>query len=80
MALKGEPTRNKPIHVVGDIVIIPKELIKIHKDIFMTEDIFFINGIPLFIFMSSNIIFTVVRHLSDRKSNTIFKAFKEICM
>ena len=29
--LKGKTTRKKPIHVVGYIVKIPKELVKLHK-------------------------------------------------
>ena len=77
-ALKCNTAGNKPIHVAGDIVRISKELVKLHKEVFTTADILFINGIPLFIFLSCKIIFTVVRHLSDRKSNTIFKDFKEI--
>ena len=45
-ALKGNSTRKKPIHVAGDIVKITKEIIKLHKEVFMIEDILFVNGIP----------------------------------
>ena len=50
-ALKGKTTRKKPIHVAGDIFKIPKELIKLHKEVFMTAEIFFVNGIPFFILL-----------------------------
>ena len=49
-ALKVNTTRNKPIHVAGYIVRIPKELVNIHKEVFMTADIFFVNGIPFLFF------------------------------
>ena len=42
----------------------------------MIGDILFVNGIPFFISFSRNIIFAVANHLTDRKYNTIFKAFK----
>ena len=60
----------------GDIVNTPKELLNIHKEVFMTEDIFLVNGIPFFIVLSQNIIFTLVINIEDRKYITIFKYFK----
>ena len=44
--LNVETNRKKPIHVAGDLVKIPKELIKIHRYVFMTADILFVDGIP----------------------------------
>ena len=49
--LKGNTTVKKQIHVVGDLVKVPRELIKLHKDVFVTADIIFVNGIP-FLFCS----------------------------
>ena len=49
-SLKGKTTRNKPIHVSGDIVVISRQLINTYNDIFMTADIFFVNGIPFLFF------------------------------
>ena len=48
-ALKGKTTMKKPIHVEGEIVKTPKEIVRIHKKLFMTADIFSVNGIPFFI-------------------------------
>ena len=79
-SLKGKTNRNKPIHVVGDIVVIYRQLIKIYNDVFMTADIFFVNGIPSFIFLSLNITVTTVIHIYDIKAITVSKAFKEIYM
>ena len=66
--------------MAGDLVEVPRELIKLHKDVFMTADVFFINGIPFFISLSYNIILTAVKLLTDRKDNTLFNYFKEIYM
>jgi hypothetical protein len=53
-------------------------LLKLHKEVFLTVDIFFINKMPLFLTLSRKICFTAVNHLADRAVPQIFKAFKEI--
>jgi hypothetical protein len=77
-ALKGKTTRTKPIHVARDFVKVPPELLKLHKDVFLTCDIFFVNKVPFFITLSRKICFTAVNHLADQKVKNIYKAFKEI--
>jgi len=77
-ALKGKTTRKKPMPVVRDLVKVPKEFMKLHKDVFLTADLFFVNKIPFFLTLSRVIYFTAVNHLQDRKVESIFKAFKEI--
>ena len=61
--LKWKTTRKKPTQLAGDIVKIPKEIVKLHKEVFITEDIFFVNGISFLIVPSRNITFTAVSHL-----------------
>jgi hypothetical protein len=77
-ALKGKTTRKKAIHVAKDSVKIPKELLKLHKEVYLTADIFFVNKIAFFLTYSRKVCFTAVNHLADRKVGTIFKAFEEI--
>jgi hypothetical protein len=45
-ALKGKTTRSKTHPVARDYVKVPKELLKLHKEVFLTTDIFFVNKIP----------------------------------
>jgi hypothetical protein len=77
-ALKGEDTRSKTHPVDRDYVKFPKELLKLHKEVFLTTDIFFVNKIPFFLTLSRNICFTAVNHLADKTVPQIFKAFKEM--
>ena len=77
-ALKGKTTRRKPSPVARDFVKVPKELLKLHKEVFLTADIFFVNKIPFFLTLSRVICFTTVNHLANRTVDVIFKAFKEI--
>ena len=51
---------------------------KLHKVIYLTEDLFFVNSTPLFLTLTRKICFTSVNHLTNRKVETTFKAFKEI--
>ena len=76
--LKENTTMKKPIPVTGDLVQVPGDLVKIHKDKDLKADLFFVDGIPLFLTLSWNICFTAVNHISNRKVETIIKAFKEI--
>jgi hypothetical protein len=77
-ALKGKTTRSKSIPVARDYVKVPMELMKLHKEVFLTTDIFFVNKIPFFLTLSRKICFTAVNHLADRTVPQIFKAFKEM--
>ena len=77
-ALKGKTTRKKSIHLVSDFVKIPKEILQMHREVFLSADIFFVNKIPFFLTYSRNFCFTAVNHLANRKVSSIFKAFEEI--
>jgi hypothetical protein len=75
---RRKTTRRKTIPVVRDYVKVPLELMKLHKEVFLTTDIFFVNLNLFFLTLSRNITFTAVNHLADRTVPQIFKDFKEI--
>jgi hypothetical protein len=77
-ALKGKTTRSKTHPVARDYVKVPNELLKLHKEVLLTTDIFFVNKILFFLTLSRKICFTAVNHLADRTVPQIFKAFKEM--
>jgi hypothetical protein len=54
-ALKGKTTRSKSIPVARDYVKVPMELMKLHKEVFLTTEIFFVNKIPFFLKLSHKI-------------------------
>jgi hypothetical protein len=75
-ALKGNTTRRKMHPVVRYYVKVPKDLLKLPKEVFMTTDIFFVNKITFFLTLSRKMCFTDFNHISDRTFLQIFKAFK----
>jgi hypothetical protein len=77
-ALKGKTTRSKSTPVARDFVKVPMEMMKLHKEVYLTMDIFFLNKIPFFLTLSRKICFTAVNHLSSRSTRQIFEAFKDI--
>jgi hypothetical protein len=77
-ALNGKTTRSKMNPMAKDYVKVPAELLKLHKEVFLTTDIFFVNKIPFFLTLSHKICFTVVNQLADRTVLQFFKAFKEM--
>jgi hypothetical protein len=77
-ALKGKTTWMKPDLAARNFVKVPVELLKLHKVVYITANIFFVNKIPFFLMLSSKICFTAINHLVDRTVPQIFMAFKEI--
>jgi hypothetical protein len=77
-SLKGKTTRKKPIHVAGDLMKVPKELLSLHKDVYLTADLFFVNEIAFLISLSRKIEFTTSSHVANRQAKTIFATFKPI--
>ena len=72
--LKGKTVRKTPAAVNrGDLVSVPSEILKMHRDVTLRVDIFFLNQIPFLYSKSKNICFRMVCHLSDRKASTISK-------
>ena len=53
--LRVNTTKKKIIPVEGELVQVPEELMNIHKDIYFTLDLFFVNGISLFLTLSRKI-------------------------
>ena len=56
-ALEGNTTRKKKIHVAGNLVQVPKYLVRLHKDIYLTADMFFVNSIRFFLTLIRKIYF-----------------------
>jgi hypothetical protein len=77
-SLKGKTTRSKSIPVARDYVKVPMELMKLHKEVFLTTYIFFVNTITFLLTFSRKICFTAVNHIADRTVPHIFKTFKEM--
>jgi hypothetical protein len=76
--LKGKTTQTQPDPVARDFVKVPVELLKLHKEVYMTANIFFVNKILFFLMLSHKICFMAINHLLDRAIPQIFMAFKEI--
>jgi hypothetical protein len=79
MALKGKNTPTRPDPVARDFVKVPVELLKLHKEVYITANLFFVNKIPFFLTLICKICFTAINHLVDRTVLQIFMAFKDIC-
>ena len=76
--LKGKSTRKKPIRVTEDLIRVPKELLKLNRDVFLTMDIFCVNKIPFLITLIRKIEFTATSHFPTQTARYIFKYFWRI--
>jgi Reverse transcriptase (RNA-dependent DNA polymerase) len=78
IALKGKTVRRKPTPIVGSTMKVPAEFLKLHKNVTISIDIFYVQGIPFFLTLSRKIDFMTATHLENRKIKTIYKAFREV--
>jgi hypothetical protein len=76
--LKEKTTWTKPDPVASDFVKVPVELLKLHNEVYITANLFFVNKIPFFLTLSHKICFTAINHLTDRTVPQVIMAFKEI--
>ncbi len=77
-ALKGKTVRKKPEPVKTETVHIPKEICKLHKEVTLMIDIFFVNSIPFFVTLSQVLYFMTVTQLPNRSLGQNFKVLKGI--
>jgi hypothetical protein len=78
--LKGKTTRKKPLPVIESIVPVPKDMLNLHKDVFLTVDLFFVNKIVFLATYSRRMCFTTVKWLDTRKITGVFAALREVLM
>jgi hypothetical protein len=76
--LKGKTTRHKPLPVVENIVPVPKHILTLHKDVFLTVDLFYVNKIVFLPMHSRGICLTTMKWLDNRKIAGVFAALCEV--
>ena len=58
--LKGKTVRKQPGTVVSNYVKIPEEIKQMNRDVELSADIMFVNGLPFLVIISRRIMFTTV--------------------
>jgi hypothetical protein len=77
-ALKGKTVRKTPIPVITDYVDVPREILKAHRNVILSGDIFFLQGYPFFSTLSRNIKFNTVELLDNMENNTLVQACTKV--
>jgi hypothetical protein len=76
--LKGKTTRKKPLPVIESMVPVPKYMLNLHKNVFLTVDLFFVDKIVFLVTYSRRICSTTVKWLDTRKITGVFAALREV--
>lgn len=61
-----------------DYVEVPSDNLKIHKNVTLCGDIFFVQGYPFFVTLSKNIKFNTIEELHDMHSPTLIHACNNV--
>ena len=78
--LERKTTQSKPNIVARDQMKVPIEILKLHRELFLTTDFIFVYKIPSFLTVIRKICFTAVNHCANQKFQEIFHAFKDVYM
>ena len=65
--------RRRPKRVATEIVVIPRDFVRLHKFVMLTADIMFVNGIPYLLTRSRGIQLITVEFLPRRTAKIIGK-------
>ena len=79
-ALKIKTIWSKKCIVARDQMKFSINILKLHREVFLTSDIYFVNKIIFFLTVIRKLCFTDVNHLANQKFPEIFHAFKDIYM
>jgi hypothetical protein len=74
LKMKGNTVRRNGKKVVQSIIKVPAELIRLHQDVELAIDIFFVNKHIFFTSYSTKICFSMVTHLAYREKEYIWVA------
>ena len=77
-SLKGKmiATQSKAVNV--DIIHVPPDLMLLHKEVELTGDAMFVNGLPFFVTISRHLTFGTVKAMKDRTTQTLISSLKEV--
>jgi hypothetical protein len=74
LKMKGNTIRKNATQMTQSIVKVPTELIKLHQNVELAIDVFFINKHIFFITFSTKICFTTITHLTSHNKKMIWEA------
>ena len=63
--------------MVSDYVEIPEEIKQMNRDIELSADIMFLNGLPFLVTISRRIMFTTVEYLDNQSEGSLVKSIKK---
>ena len=74
LKMKGNTVRKNATRMTQSIVKLPTKFIKLHQDVELAIDVFFINKHIFFITFSTKICFTTITHLISHNKKFIWEA------
>lgn len=76
--LRGKTVRRPPDHVATDYVQIPRDFLDRHRNVTLTADLMFVNGLPFFITASRGINLVTIEFASTRTAPNLCKLLNRV--
>ena len=76
--LRGKTVRRRPDHVAVDYVDLPLSLLDRHRDVTLTADLMFVNGLPFLITLSRAINLVTIEFASSRTAANLTRLLSRV--
>ena len=76
--LRGKTVRRKPEHVAVDYVAVPRDFLDRHRNVTVTADLMFVNGLPFLITQSRGINLVTIEFASTRTAQNLSKLVSRV--
>jgi hypothetical protein len=77
-AIRGKTTRKKPSRVRPVLITIPQQLYERLRDVILTADVMFANGLPFFVTLSRDIKLRTIEYLPSRTKKQLHASLQSV--
>jgi hypothetical protein len=77
-AIRGKTTRQRPSRVRPELIMIPQQLYESLRDVVLTADVMFVNGLPFFVTESRGIKLRTIEFLPSRTKRKLHQSLQTV--
>eukprot|EP00956_Cyclotella_meneghiniana_P038953 scaffold162906_cov46-Cyclotella_meneghiniana.AAC.1 len=77
-AIRGKTVRQRPHRVRPELIVLPQQLYERLRDVVLTADVMFVNGLPFFVTLSRDIKLGTLEFLPSRTTDQLHKSLQTV--
>eukprot|EP00956_Cyclotella_meneghiniana_P009213 scaffold12647_cov40-Cyclotella_meneghiniana.AAC.2 len=77
-AIRGKTVRQRPHRVRPELIVLPQQMYERLRDVILTADVMFVNGLPFFVTLSRDIKLGTLEFLPSRTTDQLHKSLETV--